>query len=117
MNVKASKLRPDVALLDRMGYHGPLYNSLKHIGKRDALLQAQRDGEINKFRAALRGAQLHIGLQDPMVLRMRNILKEADWGVRTCKKCPLAKLSSVLSRMDKVDLGPQLWDHVDLRTA
>lgn len=117
MNVQASKLRPDMALLDRMGYHGPLYNSLKHNSRRDALLQAQREGEINKFRAALRGAQLHIGLEDPMVLSMRNILKEADWGVRTCKKCPVAKLSRVLTRMDKLDLGPQLWDQVDLRTA
>lgn len=111
---KASRPRPDMSLLDGMGYHGPLYTSLKHNSKRDALLQAQRDGEISKFRAALRGAQLHIGLDDPMVMHMRNILKEADWGVRTCKKCSVTKLASVVSRMNDLDLGPQLWDNPDL---
>lgn len=122
MSVNALRQRPDRGLLDNMSYHGPLYISINHAENRDALLRTQREGEITRFRAALRAAQLHLGVDDPLVLRMRNILKEADWAVRTCRKlgngpCSMVKLGNVLSRLKELDLGPRMWENPELAAA
>lgn len=117
MSVGASRQRPDLGLLHEMGYHGPLYNSLNKADRRESLLSAQREGDIKQFRAALRACQLHMGQDDPLVLHMREILKEADWGVRTSRTCSVVKFKSVLDRMNALDVGPRLWEIAELAGA
>lgn len=117
MSVGATRQRPDLGHLHEMGYHGPLYNSLNKADRRESLLSAQREGDIKQFRAALRACQLHMGQDDPLVLHMREILKEADWGVRTSKTCSAVKFKSVLDRMNALDVGPRLWEIAELAGA
>lgn len=114
VHVMFPRSRLDTDLLDRMGYHGPLFKNANNHKKREACLHAQKEGEINAFRSALRGALLHLGQDDPFVIHMRSIMKEADWGVRTCKKCTVGKLANVVQRMNDMELGPRKWENPDL---
>lgn len=104
--------------LSGMGYKGPLYQRLMVDDKRVALLHTQADGDIRAFRAALRAAQLHIGLDDPTVKRMRELLKEADWAVRVCGQEPsMSKLAVVVRRLNELDLGPRKWENPTLASS
>lgn len=101
-----------------MGYRGPVYKSLMVGDKREALLRAQADGDIRDLRAALRAAQLHIGLDDPTVKRMREILKEADWAIRICGQDPsMSKIADVVRRLNDLNLGPSKWKHPILASS
>jgi len=106
----------------------PSCQRLRGTDVKETLLKARSSGKLEGLRAAVRGARQQLGLDDPLVVKVGNILRKAEHCLRTCRDflaqdslrelpASMAEVEQAVLRVKGLGLGPRLWEEPLLNFA
>jgi hypothetical protein len=99
----------------------PSCQHLKSTEARKALEKARASGDIVRLRAAVRGARIQVGFEDPVVQKVGKLLCKAEHCIRACRDslardrlheipASLHALEFAILQLKMLGLGPGLWE-------